>query len=164
VDIRLTAKGKTEDEVEKMLTEVEAEIRSRLGKIIFGTDQAQLAEVALSAVESRGWRLVTLESGLGNRLSKQLQKADNPSLIYSENRALKPEELHPALHQIQREKGADVALGMALFVGENEQIAELVLLTSDGEKTRTLRYGGHPKNALRWAPNIAINILRRAVE
>lgn len=164
VDIRLTAKGKTEDEVSKMLLEVETEIRSRLGKIIFGTDQAQLAQVALSAVEARGWQLVTLESGLGNRLINQLQKADNPALIYSENRELKPEELQPALRQIQREKEADMALGMALYAGENEQVAELVLLTPDAEKIRTLRYGGHPKNALRWAPNIAINILRRAME
>ncbi len=164
VDIRLAAKGKTEDEVSTMLLEVETEIRSRLGKVIFGTDQAQLAEVTLAAVESRGWRLVTLESGLGNHLSTQLQKAANPSLIYSENRELNPKELHPALRQIQTEKGADAALGIAFFAGENEQTAELILRTPDGEKTRTLHYGGHPKNALRWAPNIAINILRRAVE
>lgn len=164
VDIRLAAKGKTEDEVSTMLLEVENEIRSRLGKIVFGTNQAQLADVTLAAVEKRGWRLVTLESGLDNHLSTQLKKAANPSFVYSENRELKPNELLPALRQIQTEKGAEVALGIAFFAGENEQIAELVLRTPDGEKTRTLRYGGHPKNALRWAPNIAINILRRAVD
>ncbi len=164
VDIRLAVKAKTEDEANTMLLEVENEIRQRLGKNIFGTDQAQLAEVALAAVETRGWQLVTLESGLGNRLSQSLQKAANSSLIYSENLKLKPEELRPTLHRIQREKGASAALGIALFAGENEQIAELVLLTPDGEKIRSLRYGGHPKNALRWAPNIAINILRRAAE
>ncbi len=164
VDIRLAAKGKTEDEVSTMLLEVENEIRSRLGKIVFGTNQAQLADVTLAAVEKRGWRLVTLESGLDNHLSTQLKKAANPSFVYSKNRELKPNELLPALRQIQTEKGAEVALGIAFFAGENEQIAELVLRTPDGEKTRTLRYGGHPKNALRWAPNIAINILRRAVD
>ena len=164
VDIRLAAKAKKEDEAEKMLTEVENEIRQRLGKIIFGTDQAQLADVALAAVKSRGWKLVTLESGLDNRLSNQLKKSAHPALIYSENQELLPKELSPALQKIYKEKGADVALGIALFLGENEQLAELVLLTPDGEKTRTLSYGGHPKNALRWAPNIAINILRRAAE
>ena len=163
VDIRLTAKGKKEDEISTMLLEVENEIRQRLGKSIFGTDQAQLADVTLAAVESHGWQLVTLESGLGNRLSNQLQKAANPSLIYTENSELARGELLPALQKIQAEKGAELALGVALFLSENEQIAELVLLTPDAEKSRTLRYGGHPKNALRWAPNIAINILRRAI-
>ena len=164
VDIRLTVKAKREDEANAMLLEVENEIRQRLGKIIFGIDQAQLAEVALRAVETRGWRLVTLESGLGNRLSQSLQKVTNPALIYSENRDLNPAELLPALRHIQAEKEASVALGIALFAGEKEQIAELVLLTPNDEKIRKLRYGGHPKNALRWAPNIAINILRRTAE
>ena len=163
VDIRLTAKGKKEDEISTMLTEVENEIRQRLGKSVFGTDQAQLADVTLAAVESRGWQLVTLESGLGNRLANQLQKAANPSLIYTENSELARGELLPALQKIRAEKGAELALGIALFLSENEQIAELVLLTPDAEKSRTLRYGGHPKNALRWAPNIAINVLRRAI-
>ena len=164
VDIRLAAKGKSEDEVSTMLLEVENEIRQRLGKSIFGADQAQLENVTLAAVESHGWQLITLESGIENRLSRQLQKAANPSLIYSENRELAPEELLPTLRKIQKEKGANAALGVALFAGENEQIAEMVLITPDGEKSRTLRYGGHPKNALRWAPNIAINILRRAAQ
>jgi len=53
-------------------------------------------------------------------------------------------------------------LGIAFFPGEEEQIAELVLITPAGERKRTLSYGGHPQNVLRWAPSIAINILRRA--
>ena len=41
VDIRLAAKAKTEAEVNQMIAEVENEIRQRLGKKIFGTDQEQ---------------------------------------------------------------------------------------------------------------------------
>ncbi|MBT3321410.1 MAG: competence/damage-inducible protein A [Anaerolineae bacterium] len=164
VDIRLAAKAKTEDEANAMLLEVETELRQRLGKFIFGTNQAQLADVALAAVESQGWKLVTLESGLEKGLANHLEKTANPALIYSENRELNPKDLEPALRQLKKEKGADAALGIALFAGEDALTAELVLLTPKGNKIRTLRYGGHPKNALRWAPNIAINILRRSAE
>ena len=161
VDIRLAAKAKTEAEANEMIAEVENEIRQRLGKIIFGTDQDTLAGVTLAALSERGWNLVTLESGLENRLSDQLKKTADPALIQSENRQLAPNELLPALQKLKSKNNADAALGIALFPGEEEQIAEIALLTPNAEKTRTLCYGGHPKNALRWAPNIVLNILRR---
>ena len=116
----------------------------------------------MAALEKRGWQLVALESGLEGALSNLLKKAANPSLLKVEDQNLKPGELLPALQKMRAEKNADVALGIAFFLDEDEQIAELVLITPAGEKKRTISYGGHPKNALRWAPNIAINTLRRA--
>lgn len=163
VDIRLAAKAKTEAEADAMIAEVENEIRQRLGKIIFGADQDKLESVTLAALSKRGWKLVVLESGLGGRLSRQLSKAADSLILQSENRQIAPQDLFPALQKLKSESGAEVALGVAFFPGEEEQIAEISLLTPDVEKTRTLRYGGHPQNALRWAPNIAINILRRAL-
>lgn len=164
VDIRLTAKGKTEDGVNGMLAEVEADIRQRLGKVIFGTDQDTLAGVTFDALEKRGWKLVALESGLDGRLSRQLRSADHPNLLDVEESTLAEGELGDALRALKEKHGAKVALGIAFFPGENEQVAEVMLITPDDEKARTLRYGGHPQNALRWAPNLAINILRRAVD
>ncbi len=164
VDIRLTAKAKTEAEANKMIAEVENEIRQRLGKIIFGTDQDTLAGVTLAALEKRGWKLVVLESGLDGRLTRQLRKTAHPNLLAAEDRPLARNALRAALQALKDEQGAETALGVAFFPGEGEQIAALVLLTPEKERARSLRYGGHPQNALRWAPNIAINILRRAVE
>ncbi len=164
VDIRLTAKGKTESEVDTMLAEVENEIRQRLGKVVFGTDQDTLPGVTLAALEKYGWNLVTLESGLEGRLSQQLREVANPQLLAAEDQNFAVGELPPALQALKEKHHADAAVGIAFFPGDDEQIAEVVLLTPDGEKTRTLRYGGHPQNALRWAPSIAINILRRAIE
>jgi hypothetical protein len=162
VDIRLAAKAKTETEVNQMIAEVENEIRQRLGRIIFGTDQDKLESVTLAALEKRGWKLVALESGLEGALSNLLKKAANPILLEAENRELARGELLPVLQKMRAEKNAEAALGVAFFPGEDQQIAELVLITPTREKERTLRYGGHPKNVLRWAPNIAINTLRRA--
>ncbi len=164
VDIRLTAKAKTEAEANAMIAEVENEIRQRLGKIIFGINQDTLAGVTLVALEKRGWKLVALESGLEGRLSGQLKKAAHSNLLLAEERTLAPNELQIALEELKNVHNADAALGLAFFPGENEQVAEFVLLTPEKERARTLRYGGHPQNALRWAPNIAINILRRAVD
>ncbi|NQU30518.1 MAG: competence/damage-inducible protein A [Anaerolineae bacterium] len=163
VDIRLAAKAKTEAEANAMIAEVENEIRQRLGKIIFGTDQDKLADVTLAALSKRGWKLVLLESGLEGRLSNQFSKTEDPALIKCENRQLATKELLPALQKLRIESGAEAALGIAFFPGKDEQTAEFSLITPEKEKSRILRYGGHPQNALSWAPNIAINILRRAV-
>ncbi len=162
VDIRLTAKAKTEANASAMIAEVEGELRQRLGKVIFGTDQDQLESVTLAAVAARGWKLVALESGLEGRMSARLNQAKNPSLLHAENRQLARGELLPALKQLRIDKNADAAIGIAFFPGEDLQEAELTLITPEKEKSRTLRYGGHPQNVLRWAPNIAINLLRRA--
>lgn len=162
VDIRLTAKAKTEAEANEMLAEVEKEMRHRLGTIIFGSNQDQLASVTLAALEKRGWTLVSLESGLEGSLARQLSRAASPILLKTEEKDLAPNEILAALKALKTEHGADAALGVALFAGKEEQIAEVALITPEGETLRTLHYGGHPKNALRWAPNIGINLLRRA--
>lgn len=164
VDIRLTTKAKTEAEANAMIAAMEADIRQRLGKIIFGADQAKLTSVTFDFLDQRGWTLVSLESGLNGKVSQSLRKEKNPALLHSEDRPLALGELEPALRALQAAHQADAALGIALFPGTDEQVAELVLLTPAGEKIRTLRYGGHPQNALRWAPNIAINMLRRAAQ
>ncbi len=163
VDIRLTAKAKTEAEANTMLAEVEDELRQRLGKLIFGTDQDQLESVTLAALEKRGWKLVSLETGMDGSLTRLLRRAASPVLLYSAEKDLAPNELLAALKELKEKHGAEAALGVALFDGEEEKIAEIALLTPETEKTRRLHYGGHPKNALRWAPKIGINILRRAI-
>ena len=163
VDIRLTAKAKTEDKANKMLAEVENEIRQRLGKSIFGTDQDELESVTLAMLEQRNLKLVALESGLGGRLSSQLKRPASSSLLKSEERKLAPNELLPALKKLKSECGADIAIGLSFFPDADDLHAEAVLLTPDAVKIRTLRYGGHPKNALDWAPNLLIDILRRAL-
>ncbi len=162
VDIRLTAKAKTEAEANEMLAKVEKEMRQRLGKIIFGSNQDDLASITLAALQKRGWTLVTLESGLEGNLARQLNRAANPILLKSASKKLAPGKLLPALKKLKNTYTADAALGIALFDKKDEQIAEVALLTPETEKLRTLHYGGHPKNALRWAPNVGINILRRS--
>ncbi len=143
---------------------MEEQIRQRLGKIIFGSNQDTLAGVTLAALGKRGWTMVTLESGLDGRLSRQLHQAAHPNLLSAKDETLPAGVLADKLQALKDEQNADVALGIAFFPSEEKQIAEVLLITPKIRKSRTLHYGGHPKNALRWAPNLALNILRRAAE
>ncbi len=76
VDIRIAAKASTLAEVESMIAETERELRGRLGNNIFGADDDTLESTVLNAITRRGWKLATIESGLGEALMKRLIPSD----------------------------------------------------------------------------------------
>ena len=63
VDIRIAAKAKYETEADRMIADIERQIRERLGDVVFGTDEDKLEDVVLNTVAKRGWSLVGVESG-----------------------------------------------------------------------------------------------------
>src|SRR5574342_114452 len=72
VDIRIAAKARDEAEADRMIGDIEKQIRERLGDVVFGADQDKLEEIVLSAVARRGWSLVGVESGLNGLLARRI--------------------------------------------------------------------------------------------
>jgi nicotinamide-nucleotide amidase len=155
VDVRIAAKAKTEHEADAMIAEVEAQVRERLGNIVFGADDDRLESVALEAVASRGLRLAAIESGLDGLLARKIpHTASIPNLT--------ADSLRDALRVAQAESRADVLLGVAVF--PEERAAEMAMITPKGEKTHRITYGGPPKSLPRWSMNLALNWLRTTME
>jgi nicotinamide-nucleotide amidase len=155
VDVRIAAKAKTEHEADTMIAEVEAQVRERLGNIVFGADDDRLESVALEAVASRGLRLAAIESGLDGLLARKVpHTASIPNLT--------ADSLRDALRVAQAESRADVLLGVAVF--PEERAAEMAMITPKGEKTHRITYGGPPKSLPRWSMNLALNWLRTTME
>lgn len=164
VDIRIAAKAPSEEEADRLIAEVEAAVRARLGNAVFGSDDETLEGVTLEACAARGWTLAALESGLDGRLARPFS-ADRPAgLLTVESADLQPGELAARTRQVRERSGARAALGAALFRSDSEQAIELHLITPAGEKTRRLTYGGPPNSAPRWAANMAWNWLRLAAQ
>lgn len=151
VDIRLAAKAGTEAEADRMLGEVEVDIRRRLQHVVFGTDEESLDMVTLSAVHHRGWSLACVEYGLGESMQKKL-----PNLVSLAS--LKPGILMEELRTALKATSSTAGLGIGCFPAE--MAAEIAILTPFGEKTMRITYGGHPRNLPRWAFNNALNQLR----
>ncbi len=152
VDIRIAAKSETEAEADRMISEVEQDLRARLKEVIFGVDDDTLEAITLAAAERRGWRLTCLERGLPEPLARHLP---NPT----SNLDLQPGTLMAELRAaLQRDPAKNTALGIACFV--DNMAAELGLITPRSEKSLRITYGGHPRNLPRWALNNALNILR----
>jgi competence/damage-inducible protein CinA-like protein len=155
VDIRIAAKAKSEDEANEMIAGIEAQIRERLGKIVFGADEDTLAEVVLDMLAKRGLTLAALESNLGGILARKLPHATLRD-------GLTPSVLMEALRGIRSASKSDLALGVAAYI--EDRSAEMALITPRGEKTHRITYGGPPRSLTHWALNLALNWLRTALD
>jgi nicotinamide-nucleotide amidase len=161
VDIRIAAKAPTMAEADSMIVLVEQDICCRLGDNIFGADGDTLENITLNAVERRGWNLATLESGLQEALMTRLKITHHPA--YQGGRAIElpADELVHASKTLIQEMTASVILGVVLFNSGERQDISIVTITPLSQKERHQTYGGHPRNAARWAVNTALDGLRR---
>jgi hypothetical protein len=123
---------------------------------IFGADEDTLEDVTLTTVAKRGWTVTAVESGLDGLLARKIPNTTSLS-------DLNLDSLMAALRAARADSMADAALGVAVFI--EERAAEMALITSHGEKTHRITYGGPPRSLPRWSVNLALNWLRiRAME
>jgi nicotinamide-nucleotide amidase len=163
VDVRIAAKASTHVEAENLISETEQDIRRRLGGAIFGADEDSLENVVLNAIAQCDWNLATVESGLGDSLMKRLNATSHPAYRGGTSRDVRPDALVQSCVAFSQEMNASAILGVSLSTfGEHQDIA-IVIITPLGQEERHLKYGGHPRNAARWAVNTALDGLRRIV-
>lgn len=155
VDVRITAKAKTEAEADAMIAQVESQVRERLGNAVFGVDEDRLEDVVLAMLAQRRWTLAAIESGLDGLLARKVpHTASLPDLT--------PESLTQALRAARSESKADFALGVS--VNMETRSADMAMISPKGEKTHRITYGGPPRSLPRWSMNLALNWLRTTLE
>jgi len=164
VDIRIAAKTSTPAKAEGLIAKVEQDIRNRLGMNLFGADDDTLEGVTLAALKQRGWSLACFESGLDGALLRRLERAEHP--VYRGGSTGKSQEvaLAQATEAVRQEFKATASLGVTLSSSGEKQDIAIVTITPLGQEERQLTYGGHPKNATRWAVNTALDGLRRIAQ
>ncbi len=155
VDIRITAKAKNENEANTMMDEIESQVRERLGSIVFGVDEDTLEEVTLNLLAKKGLTLTAIESGLDGLLARKIpHTASIPDLT--------PDSLLETLRLTQASAKTDIAVGVTII--SEERSAVMAMITSKGEKSHKITYGGPPKSLPVWSVNLTINWLRSVVE
>ncbi|MBE7535397.1 MAG: CinA family nicotinamide mononucleotide deamidase-related protein [Anaerolineales bacterium] len=152
VDIRIAAKAKRESEADRMIADIEADLRERLGTAVFGADEDTLEAVALRVTANRGWSLIGLESNLNGLLAQKI-----PQTISAAD--LRPTALLKTLRATLYSAHADVALGV--IVNFEDRSADLALIAPRFEEIRRVTYGGPPRSLPQWALNLALDWLRR---
>jgi hypothetical protein len=134
-----------------------------LGKDIFGADRDTLEGTTLAALAQRGWNLACVESGLDGALLKRFGQAGQPLFRGGNQQTLQPGSLAKAAEALRQEFKTSAALAVALSISGESQEISIAIITPLGQAQRQLTYGGHPKNAVRWAVNNAIDWLRRII-
>jgi nicotinamide-nucleotide amidase len=162
VDVRIAAKAETEVEANRMIADVENQMRERLGPVVFGVDEDTLEGVALEAASGRTWNLVAVESGLGGALTRRLANVSAKNLLAVESAELKQGELSTFLRSMQEKNNTFAALGIAAF--PETRSVEFELITPEGTQTHRRTFGGHPGLLPRWAVNLGLNWLRLAAQ
>ncbi|MDL1901325.1 CinA family nicotinamide mononucleotide deamidase-related protein [Anaerolineae bacterium CFX9] len=99
VDVRITAKAPTTVQAEEMIERVEAELRTRIGSYIFGTDDDTIDRALLDTAASEGVRISIIEGGVPPVIGARLRQTDpETTLIANEVRHLSAEALMEAYH------------------------------------------------------------------
>jgi nicotinamide-nucleotide amidase len=155
VDVRITAKAKSETEADSMMDEIESTVRERLGNVVFGIDEDTLEDVTLNLLAKKGLTLTAIESGLDGLLTRKIKHAASiPNLT--------TDTLLEALRLTQASDKSDIAVGVTIF--PEERSAVMAMITSKGEKSHKITYGGPPKSLPKWSVNLTINWLRMVLE
>jgi len=162
VDIRITAKADTSDEADRLIQKVENNLRERLGSVIYGADSDTLEGVVLHLLEAQGEGLTVVEVGMGAMLIQALSKPTSTAFLGGQSLPTpdKAIDLQNLMQQEMSARQANYALGVILISGDTQQTLNITMRTPQGTHTITQSYGGHPRNAPRWAVNTALDMLR----
>jgi nicotinamide-nucleotide amidase len=167
VDIRITAKAAGEREAEGLIAPVEAELRARLGSVIYGEGSETLAAVVARLLAERGLTLALIDGVTHGEVAERLEKTPHTDvLIVSKIPADArggPED--PQALAAMARTDAAAGLGLSLVStsrpGDDRPLVHVSL--SDGEQaiTRSYQFGGESKLTRRWISIRALDLVRR---
>ncbi|MCS6835057.1 MAG: molybdopterin-binding protein [Anaerolineae bacterium] len=81
IDVRLTAKADSLPEAEAMLDAIDAQVRQRIGRYIFGVGQDRLEDAVLRVLEARSADLLVIQAGIKTAVARQIQAMKAPSRL-----------------------------------------------------------------------------------
>ncbi len=161
-DIRVTAKAPSAAEAEEMMQPVLQEIREKLKDYIYGENETTLEQAVADLLNQAQTSVSIIESGtkgeVFEKLNRHLQNGkltgDNVDLVFS------GETLNRLMHEYQEQKNADMVLAVIVSSKDTDPRVQIALL-QDGQLSEIDRlYGGPPGDAVSWAVNYALDMIR----
>ncbi len=186
IDIRIYARGADAAEADARIAEVEAQLRARVGKYIFGVGDEALAGVLVTRLRAHGLTLATVEAGTGHALSDTLAEITGAEdVIVATDAHTDVSTLHAQLpgvpddllemacfaaEEVRRTHGAHI--GVAVLTqpdaAEDSPVGAggtaIAVMAEDGhEHNRRYGFGGQGANAPVWVCNHALGMAWRMV-
>ncbi len=186
--VRITAKGRTVEAAELLIGPVEAEIRSRLGSVVFAVDGDTIESVLHRLLRERGWTLGTAESITAGSVAAQITSRPGSSDIFRGSIVAYHTDLKRDLLDVDDlsagvvseataiamaegaigRLGVDVAVALTGAAGpdplEHEPGTVVIsVVTPEDGKARTFRFPGDRERVRAFATNRALHLCRLAV-
>lgn len=81
VDVRITAKAASQAEAERLIAPVEAELRARLGDVIYGEGTETLEEVVARLLAERDIRLAVVDNATAGEIAERLRQTAHAQVL-----------------------------------------------------------------------------------
>jgi len=191
--VRITARGRTLDDVTALLDKEEVEVRraiaERLGDIVFGVDEESMEVAVAARLIERGLTFGVAESLTGGLIASRLVNVPGASEwfrggVVAYASAVKFDVLgvpgglvvtEPAAaamaEGVRKVVGADVGLGITGVAGPDDQegvapgtIFVGIALPDQPTETRQLRLPGDRERVRQYGAITALDLLRRALD
>jgi competence/damage-inducible protein CinA-like protein len=163
-DIRVTAKASSEQIADEMIQEVVDTIKERLGDMIFGTNETNLAQVVAQALHEQPTKIAIVDSGLQGSLEKVLAPYET-ELFHTHliETNISDQELEKLTKKLYKESRSHLAIGISFLKQPGKSKLHLIFINQDGVFKSTYSYGGHEKIARPWAINYVLNSIRKFI-
>lgn len=190
VRVRLTAKAASRSQAMDLVAPVEEEVRARLGRAVYGSDDDLLEEVIGRMLQDRGWRVACAESLTGGALGARLTEIPGASLWFAgsavcyTNEAKRqvlgvPEAILEGPGAVSEEcaramaegarllYGAEVGVALTGVAGPEEQERRppgtvwVAVLGGGGDELRKVVAPGDRQGVRRWAVQSGLILLRK---
>ncbi len=180
VDVRITAKAATEAEADALIAPVEAEIRTRLGHLIFGVDGETLAGVIGAQMQARRLKLAVVDAALDGSPMQALAMSGYANIIAAQKTypatavALADAGLtgeasaEETAIAVARSISGEAVVGMSILAfpapnaTETEANVAVVAITrGETARVRTFQYAYTGETAVTWLTAHTLNQLRR---
>ena len=162
VDIRVTAKARSEDEALRLSKPVVDEIKARLGVNIYGINEETLESVVCQQINQENLSCCLMIYGIDDSLEKRIKRSGAAN-FRSKTLDTAPssiEDLAEIVKKFHKEEKCDITLGVAVLYGELVT-AHFVFQDQSTLTTHTRTYGGPQEYGVLWTQNASLDFLRR---
>ena len=178
VDVRLTARATTLAEVEQLLDELEADVRSRIGRYVYTTTPDEpFVDVVANLLNQKGVTLALLESNTDGDVAARLRAAGAGAVLRAAR--VLPDEAVTAVdeatavalaEELRAESGVDLAVAIVSTGGADEGVygtrsgeTWLARVDEQGAHTARIAYGGREETTVLRVGNSALVLIWRAL-
>jgi nicotinamide-nucleotide amidase len=172
VKIRISAKAANAAVAQRLIEPIEAEIRARLGDVLFGADEETVEVIVVAGLTRRGWRLATIEAATQGQVGARIAQSD-PTVFagstivgQAQGGGASSAEVTLTVSPI----GPDLDPGPTNLGGETRapgrttRKVEMTVTTPKRELTRVFDFGGDDERVRSFATIAGLHMVRMALE